>query len=168
MLYQQEKAVFEAAVKYGPPVLLLFVFIEYLNIPCYVGGAAIPALGALVKLGGIGRVAAFSWAFFCAELGILAVYWACRAFQKPIAGLIRSSPRMARGYDRMQNVMDRYGAKGLLISRAVPVARTMSSIPAGILGYPFLRYALLSVPGTAVYVIVNLAAGYYAAGLFTA
>ncbi len=150
--------------QYGPVILYVLVFVEYLNVPGMLGGIALPVVGAFVKIGSVSFLGALLWSLLSAQLGMIIVYYLSRLFHAPFARYISIRPKYAKMYGRVTYLMDRYGAPGLVITRMVPVIRTFSSIPAGFLDYPFCRYFYLSVPGTAVYILVNILIGYYFTG----
>jgi membrane protein DedA with SNARE-associated domain len=53
--------------------------------------------------------------------------------------------------ERAERWFDRYDDWAVLIGRVTPVVRSFVSIPAGIFRMPFLRYTLLTIPGSAVW-----------------
>lgn len=152
--------------QYGPAVLYLLVFVEYLNVPGTVGGVALPAVGAFVKLGSVSFWGALLWSFVAAQLGMVIVYALCCLFHAPLKRFINARPKYAKSYGRVTAMLDKYGAPGLAVTRLIPVIRTFSSIPAGFLAYPFWRYFFLSTPGTVIYILGNLLIGYYFTGVF--
>jgi membrane protein DedA with SNARE-associated domain len=53
--------------------------------------------------------------------------------------------------ERAERWFDRYDDWAVLIGRVTPVVRSFVSIPAGIFRMPFVRYTLLTIPGSAVW-----------------
>lgn len=64
-------------------------------------------------------------------------------------------------WQRAQKWFNRHGWWAILGARVVPAVRSIISIPAGISRYPFLRFTLLTLIGSAVWIGLLTAAGYY-------
>ena len=62
--------------------------------------------------------------------------------------------------DRAQGWFDRWGAAAVGIGRIVPTARSLISVPAGILKMSLPRFVLYSLLGTATWTALLAAAGY--------
>ena len=52
---------------------------------------------------------------------------------------------------RAERWFQRFGDLAVLLSRVTPVVRSFISIPAGVVGMPLGRYALLTIPGSALW-----------------
>jgi len=63
--------------------------------------------------------------------------------------------------DRAEGWFDRYDEWVVLFGRMVPGVRSVVSIPAGMLGTPFLRFVLLTTVGSAAWTALLLGAGWY-------
>jgi membrane protein DedA with SNARE-associated domain len=63
--------------------------------------------------------------------------------------------------DRAEGWFDRYDEWVVLFGRMVPGVRSVVSIPAGMLGTPFVRFVLLTTAGSAVWNALLLGAGWY-------
>jgi membrane protein DedA with SNARE-associated domain len=63
--------------------------------------------------------------------------------------------------DRAEGWFNRYDEWVVLFGRMVPGIRSVVSIPAGILGTPFVRFVLLTTAGSAVWNALLLGAGWY-------
>jgi membrane protein DedA with SNARE-associated domain len=63
--------------------------------------------------------------------------------------------------DRAEGWFDKYDEWVVLFGRMVPGVRSVVSIPAGMLGTPFVRFVLLTTAGSAVWNALLLGAGWY-------
>lgn len=63
--------------------------------------------------------------------------------------------------DRAEGWFDRYGDWVVLFARVVPIARSLVSIPAGLLMMPLGRFSLFTAIGTAVWNALLIGAGWY-------
>jgi membrane protein DedA with SNARE-associated domain len=63
--------------------------------------------------------------------------------------------------DRAEGWFDRYDEWVVLFGRMVPGVRSVVSIPAGMLGTPFMRFVLLTTAGSAAWNALLLGAGWY-------
>ncbi len=63
--------------------------------------------------------------------------------------------------DRAEGWFDRYDEWVVLFGRMVPGVRSIVSIPAGMLGTPFVRFVLLTTAGSAAWNALLLGAGWY-------
>jgi membrane protein DedA with SNARE-associated domain len=63
--------------------------------------------------------------------------------------------------DRAEGWFDRYDEWVVLFGRMVPGVRSVVSIPAGMLGTPFVRFVLLTTAGSAAWNALLLGAGWY-------
>jgi membrane protein DedA with SNARE-associated domain len=63
--------------------------------------------------------------------------------------------------DRAEGWFDKYDEWVVLFGRMVPGVRSVVSIPAGMLGTPFVRFVLLTTAGSAAWNALLLGAGWY-------
>jgi membrane protein DedA with SNARE-associated domain len=63
--------------------------------------------------------------------------------------------------DRAEGWFDKYDEWVVLFGRMVPGVRSVVSIPAGMLGTPFVRFVLLTTAGSAAWNTLLLGAGWY-------
>ncbi|HZX59669.1 MAG TPA: VTT domain-containing protein [Mucilaginibacter sp.] len=64
-------------------------------------------------------------------------------------------------YLQTKAFFDRHGGKAVIISRFMPIIRTIAPFVAGVGRMPFLRYSLYNIIGGASWIIVFLFAGYW-------
>ncbi|MFI5161612.1 MAG: VTT domain-containing protein [Sphingobacteriales bacterium] len=64
-------------------------------------------------------------------------------------------------YLQTKAFFDKHGGKAVIISRFMPIIRTIAPFVAGVGKMPFLRYSLYNIIGGASWIIVFLFAGYF-------
>jgi membrane-associated protein len=64
-------------------------------------------------------------------------------------------------YLQTKAFFDKHGGKAVIISRFMPIIRTIAPFVAGVGKMPFLRYSLYNIIGGASWIIVFLFAGYW-------
>jgi membrane protein DedA with SNARE-associated domain len=69
-----------------------------------------------------------------------------------------------RNYARAEEWFARYGGRAVFFGRLTPVVRSLISIPAGVLGVPLGRYAVLTLLGSLIWCFGFAAAGWAAGG----
>ena len=62
--------------------------------------------------------------------------------------------------DRAERWFDRHGGSSVLVGRAVPVVRSLVSVPAGVERMPLPRFVLYTALGSTVYNVALVLAGY--------
>ena len=85
-------------------------------------------------------------------VGNLALYFAAR--RGGLAVVARHGHRVGATPERLARLeswMDRWGAATVLVGRAIPLARTTVSLPAGLARYPFWRFVILTTIGSLVW-----------------
>jgi membrane protein DedA with SNARE-associated domain len=94
-------------------------------------------------------------------VGNLALYLAAR--RGGLAVVARHGHRVGATPERLARLeawMDRWGAATVLVGRAIPLARTTVSLPAGLARYPFWRFVILTTIGSLVWNGVLIAIGW--------
>lgn len=149
-------------LEYGAFFIFLIVFLEYLNLPGFPAGVIMPLAGIwaakgeisfpLVLLISVGAGLAGSWAlYFLGRLGgskVLGLYLKKFPKQKPLIE------------DKMQMLREK-GGIGVFVSKLLPMARTLISIPAGMVRMDFVVYTVSSVLGIFLWNLVFVGAGYF-------
>jgi membrane protein DedA with SNARE-associated domain len=67
-------------------------------------------------------------------------------------------------FERAERWFDRHGDRAVLLGRVTPVVRSFISIPAGVLGSPLGRYAVLTLIGSAIWCFAFAGAGWALGG----
>ena len=139
--------------QYGLYVLVGLVFVEYLSIPRFPRGIALPLVGVFTRMG----IFSIEYGVVGALAGSLAasllVYALGYLFPEPA---MRFYSGRQKGVERFQNVekmMKRYGKLTLLRCRLYSVYRTFVSIPAGILRMNFWGYLFSTLVGNGLHIL---------------
>jgi len=120
------------------------------------GEVAISALSASAHDGAVWLVLA---ATVGACIGDQINYWAGRALG-PRVGTSRLVRRVGVAHwERGTEMMRRYGARAVLLSRVVPVVRTLAPLAAGTALLPPLRFLVASVAGCSIWATAWVVAG---------
>lgn len=91
------------------------------------------------------------------------IYWAARLGGRPLIerlaarGMFRIDPRRAH---RAEILFARWGLRLVVIGRIFPGMRTLISVPAGLTGMPFWRYAGAAFAGAFTWNTLLVCAGY--------
>lgn len=99
-------------------------------------------------------------------LGSSVIYWIGRwAGDKRIEGVIERYGKWlvitCEDLAKSRRWFQRYGTPAVIISRVIPGMRSIISLPAGVSGMPYAKFALLTVLGSAVWNIALVGAGYF-------
>ncbi len=107
----------------------------------------------------------FAWTVLAATAGSLAGAWALYAL-----GRYGGRPATLRWgrvlrigppeLERSEGWFDRWGQWVVLVGRIVPLARSIVSIPAGMMRMPVMRFSLLTALGSLVWNLALVGAGY--------
>lgn len=151
---------------WGAAAVFLLVFLEYLGIPGYPGGLILPAIGILGRMELIGPFQGFLLAMISSGLAMALMYGVGCQWGGWIRKHLEQKKRWLEWYDRLVRFNDRYGVRGQVLIRMMPVIRTFSSIVSGMLGADFWPYWFYSMVGNGIYSGVVIALGYYVTSLF--
>jgi len=148
--------------QYGMWFLLIIVFLEYLNLPGLPSGIIMPAAGLMVSQTG----ESFLWALTVSVIAGLLGSWVLYALGwylgSPLLDFIyRKFPKTQKSIDKVKGYIDRYGNRGVFITRLVPVARTIVSLVAGLMKLPFGSFSTYSVGGITLWNLAYILAGYW-------
>ncbi|WP_268913407.1 DedA family protein [Lentilactobacillus sp. SPB1-3] len=133
------------------PSELVLVFAGYLTLSSElnIGGTIIAAtvgayIGA-VALYGVGR--------------LLSV----QQLEKIVSGRVGKIIHLKSGdIEKAARFFSKYGGKAILFGRCVPVVRSLISIPAGMVNYPFIKFSGFTILGTLIWNTVLILIGHYA------
>ena len=148
--------------QYGMLFLLIIVFLEYLNLPGLPSGIIMPAAGLMISQSD----KSFLWALFVSVvagmLGSWVLYLIGWAFGAPVLDFIyRKIPKTQKSIDKVKGYIDRFGNRGIFITRLVPVARTIVSLVGGIMKMKFIPFTVYSIGGITIWNFVYIIAGYW-------
>jgi membrane protein DedA with SNARE-associated domain len=107
--------------------------------------AILPFAGFVVAEGGMSFPLAVAAATAGSLAGNVALYVAARRGGRAVVA------RHGRRLERLEAWMDRWGKATVLVARAVPLARSAVSLPAGLARFPFLPFVALTTIGSAAW-----------------
>ncbi|MDQ3659014.1 MAG: DedA family protein [Actinomycetota bacterium] len=141
---------------------LLFLMLAENLFPPIPSEAILPLAGFLVGRGELGGVQAVAAATAGSVLGALILYalgrWGGRAVVLRYGRVLRVTEN---DLDRAEGWFDKYGDAVVFFARMVPLARSVVSIPAGMLEMPVWRFTLLTTLGSALWNTLLVGAGWF-------
>ncbi len=141
---------------------LLFLMLAENLFPPIPSEAILPLAGFLVGRGELGGVQAVAAANAGSVLGALILYalgrWGGRAVVLRYGRVLRVTEN---DLDRAEGWFDKYGDAVVFFARMVPLARSVVSIPAGMLEMPVLRFTFLTTLGSALWNTLLVGAGWF-------
>lgn len=148
-------------VSYGGIAVFVIVLLEYLNLPGFPAGVIMPLAGVWAAKGGIGFLTALLLTVGAGLLGSWILYALGRLGGTFFLGrYLKRFPGHRRAIDKTFDMLRRKGCFGILISKLIPMVRTLISIPAGVLKMDFVGYTLSSALGILIWNFVFVGAGY--------
>src|SRR5258707_7331554 len=142
--------------------LLLFaiVFCEtgLVVMPFLPGDSLLFAAGAFAALGALSAWWLIVLLLAAAVLGNTVNYWVGRAVgPRLVAGRKLVRPEHL---ERTHEFYEKYGAKTIVITRFVPILRTVAPFVAGLGNMTFARFTAYNVVGGVLWVVIGVASGY--------
>ena len=123
--------------------------------------AILPLAGYLVETGDFAFVPVLVTSTAGSVVGAMVLYEAARAGGRPFAlRFLRFARQDAERLDEAERWFARRGAIVVLVGRCIPGARSLVSLPAGVLRMPRWEYLLFTVIGSTVWNTVLIGAGY--------
>ncbi len=151
---------------HGLTYLILFVVIfaetGFVITPFLPGDSLLFAAGALIAAGNTGL-----------SIGLLALILIAAAFLGNTTNYLIGNylgPKVFKPNNRVlkldyylqtQAFFDKHGALAVIISRFMPIIRTVAPFVAGVGKMPFLKYSLYNIIGGTAWIILFLFAGYF-------
>ncbi|MGL4799432.1 MAG: DedA family protein [Cellulosilyticaceae bacterium] len=148
--------------QYGLFFLALIIFLEYLNLPGFPAGIILPIAGMWAASSKINFGVALSVSVVAALVAswiLYAVGWYGGEFL--LGKYTKKFPKQKDYIDEKLGYLRDKGNFGVFISKLIPMARTIISVPAGVLKLNFLQYSIYSTLGIAIWNGVLMAAGYF-------
>ena len=161
------QTVLEYFNQYGYLFLIGIVFLEYLNLPGLPAGIILPAVGIMAKMNGM----SFGWSLILSIIsgliGSLVLYWGGYYLGNPVIETCGIKfPRSVAAIESSKQYVNKYGNKGILISRMIPVARTLISLIAGVFRINIFSFLFYSTIGISIWNFTFIYAGYLCGDLF--
>ncbi len=154
--------VMDFLTRYGMFFLFVIVFLEYLNLPGLPSGIIMPAIGLMISQTG----ESFLLALFISVVAGLLGSWVLYAIGYYVGGpaidyIYRKFPSSQKSIDSVKKYTDKYGNKGVFITRLIPVARTIVSLVAGITRMNLSSFSIYSTGGIIIWNLGYILAGYW-------
>ena len=155
------EVIFEYFSQYGLLFLFIIVFLEYLNLPGLPAGIIMPAAGVLIDKGHINFFTAIVVSVLAGLLGSICLYAIGRyGGTVLLEKYIKKFPNQKQYIYKISEEVKRRGNYGVLISKLIPVARTLVSIPAGVFKINFLEFSIFSTIGIIIWNTAFISFGY--------
>lgn len=152
---------------YGMWLVFLIVFLEYLNLPGLPAGIIMPAAGILIATSEWSFTYSLFVSVIAGLLGSIVLYYIGYFLGRPVVDkMYNKYPKMQGSIDKTFNYVDKYGNKGIFISRLIPVARTLISLAAGVFNINIFKFLMYSTVGITVWNFGFIFVGYIAGKIF--
>ena len=148
--------------QYGLLFLALIIFLEYLNLPGFPAGIILPVAGIWASSSGVG----FWSALIVSVIAALIASWILYVIglyggEFLLKKYTNKFPKHKEYIEEKMNYLRDKGNMGVFISKLIPMARTIISVPAGMLKLNFFEYTLYSALGIAIWNGVLISTGYF-------
>ncbi|HJC92317.1 MAG TPA: DedA family protein [Candidatus Mediterraneibacter excrementigallinarum] len=152
----------EYFIQYGAFFIFLIVFLEYLNLPGFPAGVIMPLAGIWAAKGEISFPAVMILSVLAGLAGSWLLYLLGRIGGARLLGFyFRKFPRQKEAAEKKIAYLREKGCIGVFISKLLPVARTLISVPAGMIKMNFAKYTISSVCGVFLWNLTFVGAGYF-------
>lgn len=148
--------------EYGMLFLALIIFLEYLNLPGFPAGVILPVVGVWASSTGKGFFIALVVSVIAALVASWILYfigWYGGEFI--LKKYTNKFPKHKDYIDKQMQYLRKKGNIGVFIGKLIPMARTIISIPAGVLHLNFWEYTTYSTLGIIIWNGVFIAVGYF-------
>ncbi|MDB2031140.1 VTT domain-containing protein [[Clostridium] symbiosum] len=150
-------------LQYGALFIFLLVLLEYMNLPGLPAGIIMPLAGIWASQGKISFVTVMIITVLAGLLGSWLLYLLGRLGGGLfIPWYLKRFPGQRPRIEKYLEMLRKKGAMSVFISKLIPVARTIISIPAGAVKMDFLLYTISSAGGILIWNFVLVGAGYWA------
>lgn len=147
--------------EYGMLLLFIIVFLEYLNLPGLPAGIIMPLAGMMCASSNLSIIASILTSIIAGLLGSICLYLIGFYVGEPsLRWLERKYPKVRKPIKNAISYCEKYGDKGVFISRLIPVARTLSSLIAGTFRINIFKFSIYSLLGITIWNSVFIFAGY--------
>lgn len=154
--------VVEYLANYGMLFMFGVILLEYLNLPGFPAGIILPVAGIWVANSQESLIFALLVSVLAGLIGswglyAVGVYGGDFVMKKYVA----KYPKQEEYIQKKIEYLRKKGNIGVFISKLIPMARTLISIPAGILKLNFIEYSIYSALGILVWNGAFMCAGYF-------
>jgi membrane-associated protein len=142
-------------------LLFLIVFCEtgLVVLPFLPGDSLLFAAGAFAGIGSLSAWWLIVLLFVAAVLGNTVNYWVGHLVGPRLLAARRRLVRPEH-LERTHEFYEKYGAKTIVITRFVPILRTIAPFVAGLGKMPFAKFQAYNVVGGLLWVVIGVLAGY--------
>ena len=148
--------------QYGAIFVFVIVLLEYMNLPGFPAGIIMPMAGVWSSRGQIGFLTVMALSVAAGLLGSWILYFLGRLGGDAFFRFyIKKFPKQKELLEKNMEVLRRKGSIGVFISKLLPLARTLISIPAGMISMNFTKYTISSLMGVALWNLIFIGAGYF-------
>ena len=148
--------------QYGAIFVFVIVLLEYMNLPGFPAGIIMPMAGVWASRGQIGFLTVMALSVAAGLLGRWILYFLGRLGGDAFFRFyIKKFPKQKELLEKNMEVLRRKGSIGVFISKLLPLARTLISIPAGMISMNFTKYTISSLMGVALWNLIFIGAGYF-------
>ena len=148
--------------QYGAIFVFVVVLLEYMNLPGFPAGIIMPMAGVWASRGQIGFLTVMALSVAAGLLGSWILYFLGRLGGDAFFRFyIKKFPKQKELLEKNMEVLRRKGSIGVFISKLLPLARTLISIPAGMISMNFTKYTISSLMGVALWNLIFIGAGYF-------
>lgn len=148
--------------QYGVIFVFVIVLLEYMNLPGVPAGIIMPMAGVWASRGQIGFLTVMALSVAAGLLGSWILYFLGRLGGDAFFRFyIKKFPKQKELLEKNMEVLRRKGSIGVFISKLLPLARTLISIPAGMISMNFTKYTISSLMGVALWNLIFIGAGYF-------
>lgn len=146
---------------YGMFFLFIIVYLEYLNLPGLPAGIIMPAIGLLISRSDTSFIYALSISVLAGMLGSYTLYAIGYFIGSPIVDQVYEKYEKVRpSIDKSFGYINKYGNRGILVSRLIPIARTLISLVGGTVQMKLRSFTFYSVIGITLWNTGFILAGY--------
>lgn len=146
----------------GAIFVFVIVLLEYMNLPGFPAGIIMPMAGVWASRGQIGFLTVMALSVAAGLLGSWILYFLGRLGGDAFFRFyIKKFPKQKELLEKNMEVLRRKGSIGVFISKLLPLARTLISIPAGMISMNFTKYTISSLMGVALWNLIFIGAGYF-------
>ena len=135
--------------EYGLLFLFVIILLEYMNLPGLPAGIIMPAVGVLVSKSEMNLITALLVSVIAGLIELI------------LKKYLNKFPSHESFVNSKIDYLREKGYIGILISKLIPMARTVISIPAGVLKLNFLKYSAYATLGIFIWNTVLISSGYF-------
>lgn len=147
---------------YGAIGIFIIVFLEYLNLPGFPAGIIMPLAGIWAAEGHMNFFLTIFITILAGVSGSIVLYALGRGGGELfLKKLYQKFPGKRDLIEDKIFYLKEKGVVGVFICKLIPVARTLISIPAGIIKMNFIPYVISSAFGVALWNLAFVGAGYF-------